>query len=86
MERAVKIFKKGRRQAVRLPAEFEFDTDSVYIRRDEHGNVVLSAKTAQPKTWDNFLRLLKKTSVPDSFLSQEERNQGIADRDPFAGV
>lgn len=86
MERTVKIFKKGRRQAVRLPAEFEFDTDSVYIRRDEFGNVVLSAKNAQPKTWDNFLRLLQKTSVPDSFLSKEDRNQGVADRDPFEGM
>jgi antitoxin VapB len=86
MERTVKIFKKGRRQAVRLPADFEFDTDSVYIRRDEYGNVVLSVKTHREYHRDIFLNLLKLTDVPESFLSKEERNQGLADRDPFEGM
>ncbi len=30
MERIAKLFKNGRNQAVRLPVEFEFDTDRVY--------------------------------------------------------
>lgn len=42
MERIAKLFKNGRNQAVRLPVEFEFDTDRVYIRRDREGNVILS--------------------------------------------
>ena len=38
-----KTFMTGRSQAVRLPAEFRFDTDEVYIRRDPvTGDVVLS--------------------------------------------
>lgn len=86
MERTVKIFKKGRRQAVRLPADFEFDTDCVYIRRDEFGNVVLSVKNHREYHRDIFLNLLKITDVPESFLSKEERNQGFADRDPFEGM
>ena len=32
MERTAKLFKKGQNQAVMLPAEFAFDTESVYIR------------------------------------------------------
>lgn len=40
MERTAKLFKKGQNQVVMLPAEFAFDTESVYIRRDEEGNVV----------------------------------------------
>lgn len=39
-----KLFQNGGSQAVRLPAEFRFDADEVYVFRDEAtGNVVLSA-------------------------------------------
>ena len=86
MERTAKLFKKGRQQAVLLPSEFTFDTESVYIRRDEAGNVVLAAKTDQVKSWDNFFRMLENTNVPDSFLSKEERNQSITTRDPLQGI
>ena len=80
MERTAKLFKKGRHQAVVLPVEFAFETESVYIRRDEEGNVVLTPKAEQVKTWDNFFRLLENTNVPDSFLSKEERNQSHVGR------
>jgi len=86
MERKAKLFKKGRNQAVLLPAEFAFDSESVWIRRDEEGNVVLAAKPAQQKSWDEFFRMLENTTVPDSFLSPEERNQSITKRDPLGGV
>lgn len=51
MERIAKLFKNGRNQAVRLPVEFEFDTDRVYIRRDREGNVILSKYPAKPDSW-----------------------------------
>ncbi|WP_239006589.1 hypothetical protein [Lelliottia sp. RWM.1] len=35
---------QGRNQAVMLPAEFAFDTESVYIRWDDEGNVILTAR------------------------------------------
>lgn len=86
MERTAKLFRKGRNQAVMLPAEFTFDTKSVYIRRDEEGNVVLTAQPVQKKSWDNFFRMLANTDVPDSFLSKEERNQSVTTRDPLDGA
>ncbi|MEG5550113.1 AbrB/MazE/SpoVT family DNA-binding domain-containing protein [Enterobacter wuhouensis] len=86
MERTAKLIKKGRKQAVVLPAEFAFDTESVYIRRDDEGNVVLTAKSTQVKSWDEFFRLLENTNVPESFLSPEERNQSVTKRDPLDGV
>ncbi|MBN4835326.1 antitoxin [Enterobacter hormaechei] len=86
MERTAKLFKKGRNQAVVLPAEFAFETESVYIRRDDEGNVVLTPKAEQVKTWDNFLRMLKQTHVPDDFLSKEERNQSYTTRNPLEGL
>lgn len=86
MARTAKLFKKGRNQAVMLPAEFTFDTESVYIRRDEEGNVVLTAQPVQTKSWDNFFRMLANTDIPDSFLSKEERNQSVTTRDPLDGA
>ena len=86
MERTAKLFKKGQNQVVMLPAEFAFDTESVYIRRDEEGNVVLAAKPVRIKSWDNFLRMLAETDVPDTFLSKEERNQSVTTRDPLDGA
>ena len=86
MERMAKLFKNGRNQAVRLPVEFQFDTDRVYIRKDEEGNVILSPRPAKPENWQTVFQLINKARVPDTFLDEEERNQGIADRDPFAGA
>ena len=86
MERTAKLIKKGRKQAVVLPAEFAFDTESVYIRRDDEGNVVLAARSEKERHRDNFLRLLKQTHVPDSFLSKEERNQSYSTREPLEGL
>lgn len=44
-EREVSLFRNGRSQAVRIPKEFEFDSDSVLISRDEEGTVHLRPKT-----------------------------------------
>jgi antitoxin VapB len=84
MERVAKLFKNGRNQAVRLPVEFQFDTDCVYIRREENGDVVLSTRPAKPDNWEVLLNMLRNNPVPDDFLDAEDRQQGVADRDPFA--
>jgi antitoxin VapB len=83
MSQVAKLFTNGRSQAVRLPAAYRFDAKEVFIRKDlETGDVILSRK---PATWDDFLAILKGISVPADFLSEEERNQGTEDRDPFDG-
>lgn len=45
-----KVFMNGRSQAVRLPKEFRFDTEEVYITR-QGSNILISAKKP---TWDDF--------------------------------
>ena len=68
--RTAKIFTTGRSQAVRLPAEFRFDTDEVYIRRDaDTGDVVLSRRAGD---WREFFAQADAANVPDDFLA--ERN------------
>jgi len=55
MARTAKLFKNGRSQAVRLPAEFRFDGKEVFVRRDERtGDVILSRR---PDSWQDFFRL-----------------------------
>jgi antitoxin VapB len=84
MSQTAKLFNNGRSQAVRLPASFRFEGTEVYIRRDpESGDVVLSRR---PGDWDGFFSALKGAKVPVDFLSQEERQQGTQDRDPFDGI
>lgn len=87
MARTAKIFMNGRSQAVRLPAEFRFDADEVFIRRDEKtGDVILSERDARRANWEKFLELREQVEVPDDFLSPEERNQlPETVRDPFEG-
>jgi antitoxin VapB len=69
-----KVFKTGRSQAVRIPAEFRFQTKEVYIRRDDKtGDVILSRK---PADWDELFAKLDAAGVPDDFLTPEDRNQG----------
>ncbi|MFY9260150.1 MAG: type II toxin-antitoxin system VapB family antitoxin [Gallionella sp.] len=82
MSAVAKLFTNGRSQAVRLPAAYRFDVKEVFVRRDpETGDVILSRK---PATWDDFFVALKNADVPADFLSETERQQTPAARDPFA--
>ena len=83
MTQTAKLFMNGRSQTVRLPAAFRFDAAEVFIRRDPvSGDVILSRR---PPDWDGFFAALVGAEMQDDFLPNEERNQGVADRDPFAG-
>ena len=78
-----KLFNNGGSQAVRLPLEFRFDADEVYVRRDEQtGNVILSSQPSG--TWAEFMAKRGALgSIPKDFLS--DRQQGTEQRDPFKG-
>jgi antitoxin VapB len=61
-----KIFMNGRSQAVRLPKEYRFDTDEVYITRQGE-DIIISAKKP---TWDTFFDA--KPVFDDDFLTDRE--------------
>jgi antitoxin VapB len=66
MPRTAKLFRNGRSQAVRLPFEFRFEGETVFIRRDEAtGDVILSRR---PDSWDGFLALAAQAGVVEDFL------------------
>lgn len=67
MPRTAKLFRNGRSQALRLPAEYRFEGSEVYIRRDPStGDVILSRR---PGSWQEFFDLADRVGAPNDFLS-----------------
>jgi antitoxin VapB len=67
MPQTAKLFRNGRSQAVRLPADFRFPGSEVYVRRDPaSGDVILSRR---PDSWEDFFDLIDTVDIPDDFLS-----------------
>jgi len=68
-----KVFYSGRSQAVRIPAEFRFKTDEIYVRRDpQSGDLILSESPT--KTWKEIFAALDAAGFPDDFM--EDRDEG----------
>ncbi|HVI10154.1 MAG TPA: type II toxin-antitoxin system VapB family antitoxin [Candidatus Binatia bacterium] len=70
MPRTAKLFRNGRSQAVRLPADFRFPGSEVYVRRDPvTGDVVLSRR---PDSWQDFFDLVDGLDIPEDFMSDRD--------------
>jgi antitoxin VapB len=73
--RIAKLFKNGASQAVRLPAEFRFDGDHVYISRDERTkNIILSEKPGS-QVWDEFFEFMKTVNIPKDWMKDRPMNR-----------
>lgn len=72
--RVAKLFKNGASQAVRLPAEFRFEGDEVYVSRDDAtGDIVLSTRPGA-RAWDSFFELLHSIDAPADFMAERPLN------------
>jgi antitoxin VapB len=82
MSKTAKLFKNGASQAVRLPSEFRFEGDEVFISRDPvTGNVVLSSKALD--NWDSFFELRKALEANDDFMATRPANAKLEPRKVF---
>jgi antitoxin VapB len=72
MPTTAKLFMNGKSQAVRLPLDFRFEGEEVFIRRDYNGDVILSTKQL---SWDEFFALADSVNVPEDFMAN--RDNGI---------
>jgi antitoxin VapB len=83
--KTARLFNNGGSQAVRLPAEFRFDGNEVFVRRDERTGDVILSKKATWNTWDEYFRLrdAKKGAVPADFMSDRPLNAPAPDKDIF---
>ena len=66
MGKPAKVFKNGRSQAVRLPKEFRFDCDEVYVERQGDALII----SASPPGWDDFFDLVP--AFGGDFLGERE--------------
>ncbi len=73
-----KLFKNGRSQAVRLPAEFRFEGDEVLIRRDPvTGDIILSPRSKTFEDWVKLRdRLLPRVPQEDLTALDDLRDTG----------
>ena len=69
-----KLFKNGRSQAVRLPKEFRFDGDEVYVKRVA-GGVMLSPKEPAQGVWKDFFDALDSFDPDFAFVRDQPRRQ-----------
>ena len=66
-----RVFKTGRSQAVRLPKEFRFDSDTVLVHREGSAVVLEPTRRWPPKWIESF------AGVPDDF---ERPDQGSVEK------
>ena len=65
--KTAKLFRNGQSQAVRLPKEFRFEDDYVFIKKSGNAVILIPAK----ESWDGLIRSLDKFS--DDFLSERRQ-------------
>ena len=66
MIKTAKLFKNGRSQAVRLPAEFRFEGKEVLIERSGDNVILMPANKSKKKSWDEFFA--QKSVFPKNFM------------------
>jgi len=88
--KVAKLFRNGGSQAVRLPAEFRFEGDEVYVTRDEKtGDVTLSKQTRKTgrEFWADLFAAMDAGKTPDedfdAYMTERPMNTPVRDRDIF---
>jgi antitoxin VapB len=81
--RVAKLFKNGASQAVRLPAEFRFEGDEVFVTRDDAtGDVVLSTRPGA-RAWRAFFEVARRVDALADFLAERPMNRPPEERELF---
>lgn len=70
-----KLFKNGASQAVRLPAEFRFDADEVYISRDEKTQDVILSTKPGTRVWEEFFESMRGVEIPEDWMKDRPMNR-----------
>lgn len=74
--KTAKLFKNGQSQAIRLPKEFRFEEDYVYIKKAGNIVILIPAKNS----WDSLFNSLDKFS--DDFMA-DRKQPAIQKRENF---
>jgi antitoxin VapB len=68
--KTAKLFRNGQSQAVRLPKEFRFEGEFVYVKKSGNAVLLLPASGA----WDSLVQSLAKFS--DDFMTERAQPAG----------
>lgn len=74
--KTARLFRNGQSQAVRLPKEFRFEGDYVFIKKSGTAVILIPAKNS----WDSLVGSLDKFS--DDFMP-ERRQPKVQKREPL---
>lgn len=74
-----KLFKSGRSQAVRLPKEFRFDGEEVYVKKVGDAVVLLPREGS----WSTLYESLEAFS--EDFMQERDQPTGQEEREPLFG-
>ena len=66
--KTAKLFQNGRSQAVRLPKEFQFEGEEVYIKKTPTGVLLMSKEDIELDAW---FKKLQKHKTP--FMSKRDQ-------------
>jgi antitoxin VapB len=72
-----KLFKNGHSQAVRLPKEFRFDGDEVFIKRSGNAVVLIPIN----HSWDSLISSLDEFSI--DFMENRDQPDHQTRKDVF---
>jgi antitoxin VapB len=66
-----KVFRNGRSQAVRIPAEFRFNSDEVYIERNPANGVITLSEKPLRRSLDEIFKELDEAGAADFELERD---------------
>lgn len=72
-----KLFKNGRSQAVRLPKEFRFEGDEVYVRREGRSIILSPKEKAKENPWQDFFDALDSFDLRFPFERDQPKEQQV---------
>ena len=67
-----KVFMSGRSQSVRIPVEFRFSRDEVFIRRDPATGDVILSERSKPD-WQSIFARLDAAHFPDALWEDRDK-------------
>ena len=70
-----KLFKNGASQGVRLPAEFRFKGNHVYISRDEKTNDIILSEKPGAGVWEEFFEFVRSIDIPEDWMKERPMNR-----------
>ena len=75
--RVAKLFMNGRSQAVRLPREFRFEGEEVFIKKTRSGILLIPKDQSVWDTWEKNLMKYEEPFLPERNQPGQQKRKGL---------